>query len=87
MVHEQTSNSPPEPEDDYVTEELPSMAMDHHQRKDSDSGDENLHNHHFNSRPLGDMFAGGPPPEKQRRLEERDPLVFFLFFYTVIRLN
>jgi len=73
VSHERATHSPPEPEDDYVAEDLPSMAMDHHRQ---DSGDESNHSH---SRPLDDIFASDAPPEKQRRIEERDPLVFCIF--------
>lgn len=56
------SQSPPEPEDDYVTDEpLPSMAMDNSMRKDSNeeaAGDSR-----------DDVFAG-PPPEKQRKFDD-----------------
>ena len=56
------SQSPPEPDDDYVTDEpLPSMAMDapslrkHSNEDDGDSRDE--------------VFSG-PPVEKQRRMDD-----------------
>ena len=48
-------NSPPEPEDDYVAEELPSMAMDGgNVRKDGEHDDD-------------DVFSG--PPEKRKHID------------------
>ncbi|XP_057296060.1 forkhead box protein P1-like isoform X2 [Hydractinia symbiolongicarpus] len=59
----QGSNSPPEPEDDYVTDEpLPSMAMDNSIRKDSNDEEEESEG------PRDEVFTG--PPEKMRKCDE-----------------
>lgn len=60
---EGATNSPPEPEDDYVAEELPSMAMDHTSIRKDDEDEEREPRDDRD-----DVFAA--PPEKQRRMDE-----------------
>lgn len=61
--NDNSNSSPPEPEDDYVTDEpLPSMAMDQSHRHDSNDGENGETNG------TDDVFNG--PPSKQPKIED-----------------